>query len=244
MSAFSLEGKICCITGAGRGIGFTMAKALSEYGAFVIGVDLDFPLEGYSLDHKMITNLANLDEITNLVEDITGLVDRIDVLVNCAGVTIPSNGDWSILDWNDTYSINVNAPFLLTTGLIPLLERPSSSSVINITSINSFMAFPGNPAYVSSKSALDGLTRSLSLDLGERNIRVNSIAPGYIRTKMTSKSWEDAKLRKERTNRTVLGRWGEPEDLVGALIFLSSDASLYVTGHSLKVDGGWTIKGL
>ena len=106
------------------------------------------------------------------------------------------------------------------------------------------MAFPDNPAYVSSKTALAGLTRSMALDYGKYNIRVNSVAPGYINTDMTSRSWKDIDMREKRSSRTILNRWGKPEEVANAVIFLSSDLSSYITGQALFVDGGWSIKGL
>ena len=125
-----------------------------------------------------------------------------------------------------------------------MLKRSTSPSVINVTSLNAELAFPNNPAYVASKSALAGLTRSMALDYGKYGIRVNAIAPGYIKTDMTGESWTNSEKRKKRAERTVLNRWGTPEDLAGPLLFLASDMSSYVSGHSLFVDGGWRIRGL
>ena len=120
----------------------------------------------------------------------------------------------------------------------------SESSIINITSIASNLGFPNNPGYQDSKGGLVALTRALAYDLDEKNIQVNSIVPGYIRTEMTKESFNDARLKKERENRMLLKRWGECSDLVGAAIYLASRASSYVTGSEIFVDGGWSIKGL
>jgi NAD(P)-dependent dehydrogenase (short-subunit alcohol dehydrogenase family) len=125
-----------------------------------------------------------------------------------------------------------------------MLKKSKSPSVINVTSLNAELAFPNNPAYVASKSALAGLTRSMALDYGKHGIRVNAIAPGYIKTDMTGESWTNLEKRKKRAGRTVLNRWGTPEDLAGPLLFLASEMSSYVSGHSLFVDGGWRIRGL
>ena len=146
--------------------------------------------------------------------------------------------------WEKTYKINLKAPYELSKIFAPFMIKQKSGVIINITSLNSELAFPDNPAYVSSKSALDGLTRSMSLDLGKKGIRVNSIAPGYITTEMTSKSWLNKNKRRVRADKTILRRWGKPSEIVGPLLFLASDFSSYVTGHSLIVDGGWSIKGL
>ena len=114
--------------------------------------------------------------------------------------------------------------------------------IINITSINAELAFPDNPAYVSMKHGLKGLTKALAKDYAKYNIRVNAIGPGYFRTKMTNKSWFNN--RDEITKKTLLGRWGEPDDIMGAVIFLCSDASSYITGQTIYIDGGWLVNGL
>lgn len=121
---------------------------------------------------------------------------------------------------------------------------PTGGSVINITSIGSYLGFPGNPAYIASKGGIRALTKALALDYASKKIRVNNIVPGYIHTPMAEKSYLDEKSNRERLDRMMIKRWGEAEDLVGAAIYLSSDASSYVTGIDLIIDGGWTAKGL
>ena len=244
MSLFSVKNKICCVTGAGRGIGHKLASALVEHGAIVIGIDLEYSEDEHIIQHKLSLNLTEsktFEYVYNFIEEKYG---KLDVLLNCAGITLPHEGKYPIEAWNKTFAININVPFELTTTMVPLLEKSQSPSVINITSLNAILAFPNNPAYVASKAALAGLTRSMSLDLGPKQIRVNAIAPGYIKTKMTGESWTDPTKRAIRASRTVLNRWGSPEDLVGPLLFLASSSSSYITGHSLLVDGGWSIKGL
>ena len=124
------------------------------------------------------------------------------------------------------------------------MKDQGGGSIINITSIGAELGFPNNPAYIAAKGALKQLTRSLALDLGSFGIRVNNIGPGYFRTDMTKGSWNDPQLEEDRIRRTILGRWGEPDDLAGAAIFLASEASRYITGQDLYVDGGWLAKGL
>jgi|TARA_B100001964_G_C14195334_1_gene583048 gluconate 5-dehydrogenase len=242
---FSLKNKVCCITGAGRGIGYELSNALKKSGAFVIGIDLKYPKSNYPIDKKLAFDLTKKNIPKKIYNFINKNFGKLDVLVNCAGKTLPYQGSYPKKLWDETFAVNVRAPFVLTKELAPLLEKSEkSASVINITSINGILAFPDNPAYVSSKSALDGLTRSMSLDLGKKGIRVNSIAPGYITTEMTSKSWLNKNKRRARADKTVLGRWGKPSEIAGPLLFLASDFSSYVTGHTLIVDGGWSIKGL
>ncbi|HJR55984.1 MAG TPA: SDR family oxidoreductase, partial [Rhizomicrobium sp.] len=124
------------------------------------------------------------------------------------------------------------------------LAASGSASVINITSINSVRGFPGNPGYVASKAGLAGLTRALAVDLAAEKIRVNALAPGYVHTAMTAGSHADPVLHEQRRRHTVLGRWGQPEDMGGAAVFLASDAAAYMTGQEIFVDGGWTVNGL
>ena len=245
MALFSVKNKVCCVTGAGRGIGYELSTALKKNGAFVVGVDLKYPKKNYIIDKKLVFDLTKKDSAKKIYNFINKSFGKLNVLVNCAGKTFPHAGIYPNELWDKTFSVNVTAPFILTRELIPLFEKAKNlASIINIASINELFAFPNNPAYVSSKSAIAGLTKSMSLDLGKKGIRVNSITPGYIKTEMTSKSWSNLKKRKEIANKTVLGRWGSPNDLVGSLLFLASDESSYITGHSLIVDGGWSIKGL
>lgn len=244
MSIFSVENKVCLVTGAGRGIGHELARALAQAGAMVMGVDISYPEKNYTLSHQFKLDLTHLESLKTLYDFIEKTHGKLDVLLNCAGITMPQEGSYSFESWHKTFAVNIDVPFKLTTKLVPLLEKSSTPSVINITSLNASLAFPNNPAYVASKSALAGLTRSMSLDLGSKKIRVNAIAPGYIKTKMTGESWTNPVKRAARADRTVLNKWGTPSDLIGPALFLASPASSYITGQSLLVDGGWSIKGL
>ena len=239
-----LKRKFALVTGAGRGIGRSLASALHEHGAFVCGVDVAFPEEEYPFT-TFEMDLTDENAYSNLVTYMSTFRSRLDIIVNNAGITLPFETEaYSLEDWEKTFKINVTAPFLLVQHLLPMLKKSKSPSVINVTSLNAELAFPNNPAYVASKSALAGLTRSMALDYGKHGIRVNAIAPGYIKTDMTGESWTNLEKRKKRAGRTVLNRWGTPEDLAGPLLFLASEMSSYVSGHSLFVDGGWRIRGL
>ena len=120
----------------------------------------------------------------------------------------------------------------------------NGGSIINITSIGALQGFPNNPGYVASKGGTLALSRALALDYSKNNIRVNDIAPGYIKTDMTIKSFDDLEANQDRLNQMMIKRWGEPKDIIGAAIFLASDASSYMTGSSLIIDGGWISKGI
>ena len=233
------------VTGASGGIGQAITLCLAQAGARkVYALDLKddtkWPsqnIENYSID------LQDENQISGFVDNINlNYPGGIDVLVNCAGVTFTNNFfDYSNEDWDTTYRINLLAPYLLSKGLA---KNMFNGSVINITSLNAELAFPNNPAYVTTKHGLKGLTKTLALELGKRSIRVNNVGPGYIKTEMTKKSWSNDTIHEERKKKTFLYRWGTPTDIAGTVLFLASDASSYITGQDIYVDGGWTAKGL
>lgn len=251
---FSLKGKIAIVTGGARGNGKTISKALLNAGANVVMVDklekeLNETINLFRSNElnafKYVCDLTKKSAPAELVNFVIKKLDKIDILVNNAGVTHPNSiFDYNDKDWEETYEINLKAPFRLSREVAKHMKERISGVIINITSLNAELAFPNNPAYVSFKGALKQLTKSLALDLGEFGIRVNNIGPGYFKTNMTKKSWEDELKRKKITEKTVLGRWGEPDDLAGVVIFLASDASSYITGQDIYIDGGWLIKGL
>lgn len=225
MDLFSVKNKTIIVTGAAGGIGGSIVNGLLDAGANVISADLPE------------YNLTNVDDILKLTD-----IDQIHGLVNCAGITRVNNiFEYTDQDWNDTFNVNLKAPYLLSKIVASKMKK-NGGSIINITSLNAELAFPDNPAYVASKGALKQLTKSLALDLGKYNIRVNNIGPGYIRTNMTKFGW--ANNRKKIEDKTILGRWGVPEDFIGTAIYLLSDASSYVTGQDIYVDGGYLTKGL
>tara|TARA_Y100000996_G_scaffold331663_1_gene267904 strand:- start:819 stop:1601 length:783 start_codon:yes stop_codon:yes gene_type:complete len=252
---FSLENKVALVTGAARGNGKTISEALLCSGATVILVDNNkkelketikrFGKQGLDA-HEFVGDITKKDTISKLYDYIIKKHKKIDVLVNNAGVSFSHTTiDYPEKFWEQTYRVNLKAPFLISQKFARIIKKQKSGGVIiNITSINSELAFPNNPAYQAFKGALKQLTKSLALDFGQYRIRVNSVGPGYIKTEMTKESWKNSKKRQDRANRTILKRWGVPEDLIGVIIFLASDASSYITGQDIYVDGGWLIKGI
>jgi len=226
---FSLEDKTIIVTGAFGGNGGAISDGLEGMGANVVKADLPQ------------YDVTRVKDIVKLVDIAFSISNRIDGLVNCAGVTYGNElFEYTDEDWEKTYKINLKAPYELSRLVADKMKK-NGGSIINITSLNSELAFPNNPAYVAFKGGLKQLTKSLALDLGKYNIRVNNIGPGYIKTNMTKKSWKYN--RKKIEERTMLGRWGNPTDLIGASIFLLSEASSYITGQDIYVDGGWLAKG-
>jgi NAD(P)-dependent dehydrogenase (short-subunit alcohol dehydrogenase family) len=212
------------VTGSTGGIGSAIVKAFEAEGKKVFGIDKHNCDLAY--DVSVIGVVSRIDE-------------PVETLVNCAGISLQGEyGDMEI--WDKTFGVNLRAIYLLSS----LLRQRHSTleSVINITSINAEMATPMNPAYIASKGGLKQLTKAMAYDW--LPIRVNNVCPGYIHTSMTHKSWSDAEQRAIREKRTILGRYGEPEDVAQAVLFLASDKARYITGADFVVDGGWKIKGI
>jgi NAD(P)-dependent dehydrogenase (short-subunit alcohol dehydrogenase family) len=214
---FDLSGKVAIVTGSSRGLGKSIAEGLESMGATV-----------HRFERSDGNDVTDENSIFKFVEKL----EKVDVLVNNAGVTGKS--------WDETLAVNLKAPFMFSEHAKK--KMTSGSSIINISSINAVQGFPGNPSYVSSKHGINGLTKALAVDYAHLGIRVNGIGPGYFRTDMTSKSWNTRNdLIK---NHTLLKRWGSSEDIKGPVVFLASDASSYMTGQIIYVDGGWLSNGL
>ena len=247
---FSVENKVVIVTGAARGNGRAIAEGFLAFGAIVYFCDLLKDVESIvemaenSRAHAVVGNLRRKRDINRLVSTVVKENGRIDVLVNNAGVSF-SGSDCNNEDiWDRTFEVNLKAAFLLSSKVCNVMKEKRAGAIINITSLGAELGFPGNPSYVASKGGLKQLTKAMAVDLSRYNIRVNNVCPGYFRTDMTRRSYNDPRLRKARNNRIMLGRWGNPVDLVGPCIFLASEAAAYITGIDLLVDGGWLAKGL
>ncbi|MGY4462161.1 SDR family oxidoreductase [Bradyrhizobium sp. LB13.1] len=242
LSTFSLAGKIAVVTGASRGIGAAIATGLKDAGATVLGLSRSGTApHGVS---AIACDLADDATITQAFDDIAKQHGRLDVLVNAAGISLPSsNAETELARFRTTLATDLTGVYATILAAYPLLKT-AGGSIVNVTSINSVRGFPGNPGYVAAKAGLAGLTRALAADYAPDGIRVNALAPGYVATEMTAKSFADPAMHEDRRRHTMLGRWGQPADMVGAAVFLASEASAYMTGQELFIDGGWTTKGL
>ena len=230
------------VTGVNRGIGKSIADHLHKLNNKVVGLDKEIT-ENDAAYERIKVDITDEEKLKSACDRIKEQFKKVNGLVNCAGVTFPSSlENYPAEYWFKTIKVNLTAPFLLIEGLKRELIA-SSGSIVNISSLNGKLSFPDNPAYVASKSGLDGLTRSYALELGKYGVRVNSVAPGYIKTEMTGESWINPEKRKKRSERTMLGRWGRPEDICGPVEFLLSSSSSFITGQTLYVDGGWSSKG-
>jgi len=244
---FSLEGKTALLTGGGRGIGQAIASGLTKAGASVAIFEKN--IEQNILPDKIKIYTVDLVKHMDLEQHFNDFINdfgAINILINNAGITKSSPSEnYSENDWKTTLDINLSSFFLMCQlAGRKMIQQEIGGSIINVTSIGGSQGFPNNPAYCASKGGVRQLTKALALDWGKYGIRVNNLVPGYTHTPMNQKSWEDNNLRQERATHAMLGRWAEPEDMIGAAIFLASDASSYVTGSDLYVDGGWNAKGI
>jgi 2-deoxy-D-gluconate 3-dehydrogenase len=251
---FDLSGRVAIVTGAARGNGRAIAEGLAQVGVSVVLADI-LTQELQEVEQSITcrgqkalaitTDLRKLEDMTALVDRTVKHFGRIDILVNCAGVSIGQRSEeYSEEAWALTFDINVNAAFRLGKLAAKHMIAQQSGCIINMTSIGAVLGFPTNPAYQASKGALQQLTRAFANDWAKYNIRVNNLCPGYFKTSMTQKSWSDPVLSERRVARCMLRRWGEPEELVGPVIFLASPASSYMTGNDLFIDGGLVKTGI
>ena len=244
---FSVKNKIIVITGAGRGIGQYLANELAKRDAVVYAVDKTFSKRNQRNDYfQNKCDITNKTQFQKICKNILKDNGKIDVLINNAGITLPNNSskDYPLENWKRTIDVNLTGAFTCSQIIAKIMKKRCAGSIINVTSINAELGFPNNPAYVASKGGLRMLTKSLAKDFGKYGIRVNNLGPGYFITDMTKNSYQNKKSRMIRQKHTLLGRWGNLSDLIGPCIFLASNASGYVTGQDLYIDGGWVANGL
>ena len=246
---FSLVGKRAVVTGASRGLGRAMAEALAAAGADVACVstsvggtkDTVEAIRNYGRQAwQFEADFSNAEEVARLPELITREAGEIDILVNNAGTIIRHNAaDFPIQDWNTVLQTNLSSAFVLCQSFGKRMIERRQGKIINVASLLSFSGGIRVPAYTASKHAVAGLTKALANEWAQHNVQVNAIAPGYFKTDNTEALQQDEKRFAEISARIPSGSWGEPHDLAGPVVFLASNASNYVNGHVLVVDGGW-----
>ena len=254
MNAFSLKGKIAWITGASYGIGFAIAEAYAVAGAIIVFNDINRELVDKGLAayaekgikaHGYVCDVTNEEAVQALVAQIEKEVGAVDILVNNAGIIrrIPMI-EMSAAEFRKVIDVDLNAPFICSKAVIPAMIKKGHGKIINICSMMSELGRETVSAYAAAKGGLKMLTRNICSEYGGANIQCNGIGPGYIATPQT------APLRERQpdgsrhpfdqfiVSKTPAARWGTPEDLQGPAVFLASDASNFVNGHILYVDGG------
>ncbi len=246
---FGLRGKVALVTGSSQGLGRAMATALSRAGADVIvngreasklsAVVHQLSSHGAKA-HGIAADLGRRNDVRHLIDQAIAWQGHLDILVNNAGIIRRHPAaEHSDADWDDVLNVNLDGVFIACrTAGRHMLER-GSGKIINIASLLTFFGGITVPGYAASKGAVGQLTKALSNDWAGKGIQVNAIAPGYMATDNTAALRADPGRTKEILSRIPAGRWGEPDDLEGAVVFLSSAASDYLSGHILPVDGGW-----
>jgi NAD(P)-dependent dehydrogenase (short-subunit alcohol dehydrogenase family) len=232
------------ITGTTSGIGLEIKKELFKNGFNIFEISKNFPAIK-THQKKLDLDLASIRWNDERIISFFKKIGVIDVLINNAGIGISNKPDeYKEEDWDQTININLRAPFILSRLAIPYLKKSKVKSVINISSLSSTLGLKNNPAYHAAKSGLSGLTRSLAKDLGLMGIRVNSVAPGYVLTKLNQASISNKKMYNDRCRNSILNRWARPREIANAVLFLASNNSSFITGQEIIVDGGWSINGM
>jgi 2-deoxy-D-gluconate 3-dehydrogenase len=245
---FNLEGKTALVTGTGTGLGQAIAKALAASGADVACHDIGDAAQATSeairaMGRRSVALSADLskrDAQDGLVSDALKEFGRIDILVNNAGlIRRAPAAEYKDEDWDLLLEVNLSAPFRLSRRVGKLMLEQGSGRIVNIASLLSFQGGILVPGYAAAKGGVAQFTKALANEWAAKGVNVNAIAPGYIATNNTAALRADETRSRQILERIPAGRWGQPDDIAGAAVFLCSEAARYVTGHVLVVDGGW-----
>jgi 2-deoxy-D-gluconate 3-dehydrogenase len=252
LPSMDVSGKTALVTGAGSGLGRSIALALAKAGADVAVTELASRVENArtvadsirSLGRKTLVvklDVTSLKNIERAVAKVVKTFSRIDILVNNAGINIPRRAlDVTEDDWDRILAVNLKGVFFCAQAVGRQMVRQGSGKIINMASQNGVVGYHDRAAYCSSKAGVVNLTRVLAIEWAQYRINVNAVAPTFVLTPLTEKMFANPVFSREIHQRIPLGRLGTPEDVVGAVVFLASAAADLITGHTLLVDGGWT----
>lgn len=249
MSLFDVKGKIACVTGASGGLGRECAKQLAQAGALVIGVArrgdelAAWQNETAGETAVVATNLLDRSRLSEIAQQISQPFGPPDILVNAAGINTRQVADEVTVEgWDTTLDLNLAVPFFLARAFVPAMKEKGWGRIINFASLQSRRAFPGGLAYGVSKGGVEQMTRAMAEAWSKDGITINALAPGFFPTELTSAVFSDETRAQRNAEQTCMGRNGELADMAGPLLFFCSNASAYVTGQTLFVDGGFTAK--
>jgi NAD(P)-dependent dehydrogenase (short-subunit alcohol dehydrogenase family) len=245
-----LEGKTAIVTGASRGIGKAIAKAFAEAGADLVLVSRNrVALEGVvreieGLGGKALpvsADIGNTDDINKVIEATLKVSPRIDILLNNAGISpiLKKAEEVNLKEWEEIVRVNLTGTFLFCQAAGKVMIQQGGGKIINMVSVGAVVGFPRQIAYCATKGGILQMTKVLAVEWTRYNIQVNAIGPAYLETELTKGMRASKVISENLLGRTPMGRFGRPEEIVGAAIYLASDASSYVTGQTLFVDGGW-----
>jgi len=244
---FDLKGRTAVITGASRGLGKAMAIGLAKNGAHVVITDVldttDAVEEIKQFDDQAIglnVDITNASDVEKMVKKTVDLFGSIDVLVNNAGILKTANAeDFSEEDWKQVIEVNLTGLFLCAKTAGKQMIKQKSGKIINISSIAGLSGYASSAPYSASKAGVISLTKTLAAEWGKHNVIVNAVCPGVFATDMTEDYLKDEQFQNMIQSNVPLGRYAEPEEIIGTIVYLASNASDYMTGHSLVIDGGW-----
>jgi 2-dehydro-3-deoxy-D-gluconate 5-dehydrogenase len=248
LNAFKLTGKVAIVTGSRTGLGQGMALGLAEAGADIVGIDLNNLGETRrgveERGRKFLgieADLSDIKAIEKIIHQTIQAFNKMDVLINNAGIIRRADTvDFSEKDWDEVMNINLKTVFFFSQAAArQFMKQKTGGKIINIASMLSFQGGIRVPSYTASKSGVMGITRLMANEWAKYNINVNAIAPGYMATDNTAPIRQDPERSKAILERIPAGRWGMPDDLKGIAVFLASEASSYINGYTIAVDGGW-----
>tara|TARA_B100001057_G_scaffold233490_1_gene233713 strand:+ start:2031 stop:2777 length:747 start_codon:yes stop_codon:yes gene_type:complete len=243
------DGKVAIVTGAAQGIGYAVAKSLSESGATVVLADLDLPSATSAAETigngalALQVDVTQHEEVASMIDFAMTSAGRLDILVNNAGITSPLRpvAEYCVDEWKRVLEVNLNGVFYGMRYAVPVMKESGGGSIVNLASIMGSVAFSGASAYVASKHAVLGLTKAAALECAADGIRVNCVGPGFIMTSLVESSLNQEE-RAEVASSHALNRMGTPEEVASLVLYLLSDNAGFITGSYHLVDGGYTAR--